>query len=1194
MSNYITTTEELTSVADKIRAKTGGTDAITYPAGYVTEIDKLVYTADANATASQILSGKTAYVNGVKITGNISSQAAQTITPGTSNKTIASGLYLSGTQTIAGDADLVAANIKKGVDIFGVTGTFTNTPSGKTALTAAALRSGYAGFINGSQVNGSMADTSVTEGTTTVSGETATRGTWSQTDGYTAARTIAAATFAKSATSGSTYVDISGTTAAPVLVAGDYLYINKGWTDNVKISLARLVPDGSDVKGHSDYLLSGHSAYDNDGTLVSGNITTMAATDISIDAAGVITLPTGKYTGGTAITKTISSGTVSTTFTGDGMSTYFNSGTSSDKNVTITPKYTNTAGYVATHSTATNNGGTAYYKIKTATPAFDGGGLSGTATASSSTATISDATNNSGISFTTACTATRAAVLYNGAVNGWVSKADDAQVLASGSTAMTAKTYYINGVTVAASKTFTVTGAGTTTWTPGSSTTGSLTVSAYNASGTAENSKSIVSAGKWVATSVSASGTYYGRVSVGAGAYNAYVSSHSITTTPVVTGSLSGTGASIGTTTKPSGTDGTDYWTFTPGGSVTTTGVSTANGKAAIETAGYLATGNKVTSDSTVNITPTVSNGTTRYLKKAVAAVDGTNVVTPTASVSGASDIVTLSTTNNGISVTATGGGSANANVTASTGIAGYAPSSAELGGASIATPTTTTTATKYITGIAVPKDVAFSISTTADTALDETSNLTITNNAYRQTVITNKSNGKVQISNASRADVYSNSATAGTLYVTAYNSFGTMDDTKQVVSDGKWKQTNVSAAGTYYGKVVIASASPTFSSPTPTGGSTATGSNVSLSTSTNNGILVQTKYSINAANFTYNAAVSGWVSKSSGDAAGSTTARSSTNGTAYYITSVTVPAQKNFTVTMASNGTQDSGNTVTLYTAAKRKAAVLNRGLGIISLDNGFGYESYWNDNYVMDTATNTNIPAERSKSGCSYAWISAYPGQKFYLSMDKPSDSSVAVWAFYDPAQNRISYSTSSFTVGYLTAPENTAYLIVNAASNTDRILETADSTTNILNIGGDINIVQNSYHNGNVKISAFNGTVYEADKNIVSGGTWVSTTVSSSGTYYGRVQVNGGSASSSLTSSGATINTTNTSGITVTPRYTTTAGYVSAASNVNGTTQYINAVTLPKSKSFSITVYTGASTQTTFKFTTDANGNTTVTEQ
>lgn len=51
-------------------------------------------------------------------------QAAQTITPGTTNQTIASGKYLTGVQTILGDADLVAGNIKKGITIFGITGTY--------------------------------------------------------------------------------------------------------------------------------------------------------------------------------------------------------------------------------------------------------------------------------------------------------------------------------------------------------------------------------------------------------------------------------------------------------------------------------------------------------------------------------------------------------------------------------------------------------------------------------------------------------------------------------------------------------------------------------------------------------------------------------------------------------------------------------------------------------------------------------------------------------------------------------------------------------------------------------------------------------------------------------------------------------------------------------------------------------------
>jgi len=74
-------------------------------------------TASATQTAGYVAAGTKS------ATKQLTVQAAQTITPGTSNKTIASGRYLTGTQTIKGDANLVAGNIKSGVSIFGVNGT---------------------------------------------------------------------------------------------------------------------------------------------------------------------------------------------------------------------------------------------------------------------------------------------------------------------------------------------------------------------------------------------------------------------------------------------------------------------------------------------------------------------------------------------------------------------------------------------------------------------------------------------------------------------------------------------------------------------------------------------------------------------------------------------------------------------------------------------------------------------------------------------------------------------------------------------------------------------------------------------------------------------------------------------------------------------------------------------------------------
>ena len=62
---------------------------------------------------------------------------AVNITPGTAAQAIAAG-YHDGSGTVAGDADLVAGNIKSGVEVFGVTGTLRALPAGlpKTGQTS--------------------------------------------------------------------------------------------------------------------------------------------------------------------------------------------------------------------------------------------------------------------------------------------------------------------------------------------------------------------------------------------------------------------------------------------------------------------------------------------------------------------------------------------------------------------------------------------------------------------------------------------------------------------------------------------------------------------------------------------------------------------------------------------------------------------------------------------------------------------------------------------------------------------------------------------------------------------------------------------------------------------------------------------------------------------------------------------------
>jgi len=90
-----------------------------------------IITARATQSAGKVAAGtKTA-------TKQMTVQAAKTWTPGATNQTIASGRYLTGTQTIKGDANLKAENIVSGVSIFGVAGT-AETGTGGGSETGAA------------------------------------------------------------------------------------------------------------------------------------------------------------------------------------------------------------------------------------------------------------------------------------------------------------------------------------------------------------------------------------------------------------------------------------------------------------------------------------------------------------------------------------------------------------------------------------------------------------------------------------------------------------------------------------------------------------------------------------------------------------------------------------------------------------------------------------------------------------------------------------------------------------------------------------------------------------------------------------------------------------------------------------------------------------------------------------------------
>ena len=137
---------------------------------------------------------------------------------------------------------------------------------------------------------------------------------------------IDAATLANAGTADKIYAEEAG----PVLVSGDYLYINKGYIGDTKIPLADLVPNEANVTagvdGNSNLIYKTVSVYDKDGRLIAGTmgdavLGDITATDVSANVSTVSVAPSGdgsafKVTGTGEI-----SGNTSVAITGAGYAT---------------------------------------------------------------------------------------------------------------------------------------------------------------------------------------------------------------------------------------------------------------------------------------------------------------------------------------------------------------------------------------------------------------------------------------------------------------------------------------------------------------------------------------------------------------------------------------------------------------------------------------------------------------------------------------------------------------------------------------------------------------------------------------------------------------------------------------------------------------------------------------------------------
>ena len=218
MANYTKLTDLFTGIANSIRNKTGSSSAIVAD-NFPTAISGITTvsegTSDATATASQILTGQTAYVNGSKITGSMANQGAKTSSLNCgSSYTIPAG-YHNGSGKVT--ANSLASQTS-------ATATASDILSGKTA------------YVNGGKITGSMSNNGA------ISSSLNCGGSYTVPAGYTSGGTITANSLASQTSATATASNIeSGKTA---------------WVNGSMITGTRTIPNYTCEHGRIAQILS--------------------------------------------------------------------------------------------------------------------------------------------------------------------------------------------------------------------------------------------------------------------------------------------------------------------------------------------------------------------------------------------------------------------------------------------------------------------------------------------------------------------------------------------------------------------------------------------------------------------------------------------------------------------------------------------------------------------------------------------------------------------------------------------------------------------------------------------------------------------------------------------------------------------------------------------------------------------------